>query len=89
MLYKSLILSSFVASAAAANLRTPVRFEDTSRKLSYEFIAGYRPDSSVTDHVSADILFLQISWVIVCKTLSAHDFIYSLFYRMLSILIRQ
>jgi len=55
MLYKSLILSAFVASAAAANLRTPVRFEDASRKLSYEFIAGYRPDSSVTDHNAIDL----------------------------------
>jgi hypothetical protein len=56
-------LSSFlctvqaVASSSAAqnkNLRAPIGTIDkqTHRKLSYEYIARYRPASQVTDHVS-------------------------------------
>ena len=52
LFFKSVVLSAFVAAANAENLRSPVRFNDAKRQLSYDFIAGYRPDSSVTDHVS-------------------------------------
>ena len=50
MFLKSVVFGAFVAAANADNLRT------YHRHLSYDFIAGYRPDSSVTDHVSNKIL---------------------------------
>jgi len=55
--YQSLVVVAFVAAASAQkNLRSaPVRFENAERKLSYEFIAGYRPDSQVTDHNAIDL----------------------------------
>ena len=56
--YISTALALIVAGADAAqkNLRAPVIFQNASRNLSYEFIAGYRPDSSVTDHVSTSCI---------------------------------
>jgi len=55
--YHSLVVATFVAGASArTNFRAaPVRFENAERKLSYEFIAGYRPDSQVTDHNAIDL----------------------------------
>lgn len=71
MLYKSVILSAFVASAAAkTNLR---KFEDSSRKLSYEFIAGYRPDSQVTDHNAIDLDQAAIESLVGDETQDSFD----------------
>ena len=58
--FKPIILSALVAATNAdtSNLRAPLRFNDSKRQLSYDFIAGYRPDSSVTDHVSFPFSFL-------------------------------
>lgn len=61
LFFKSVVLSAFVAAANAENLRSPVRFNDAKRQLSYDFIAGYRPDSSVTDHNAIDLDQKQIA----------------------------
>jgi len=53
--YLSLAIASLVASSNASNLRSPVIFQNVARNLSYEFIAGYGPDSSVTDHNAIDL----------------------------------
>ena len=46
------LLVYLVAAAKAQNLRISEGSQHVNRNLSYEFIAGYRPESQVTDHVS-------------------------------------
>lgn len=52
----ALALTLCTANASKSTLRAPpVVFDVKHRQLSYEFIAGYRPESQVTDHNAIDL----------------------------------
>jgi len=49
------LLAYLVAAAKAQNLRISESTQHVNRNLSFEFIAGYRPESQVTDHNAIDL----------------------------------
>ena len=59
--FTSFALSFWAAQAAAVSTQTSVRsvIQTRSRELSAEKIAGYEPQSQVTDHVSDGFLVRQ------------------------------
>jgi len=69
----ALALAATSVNAATKSLRAPVVFDNRSRQLSYEFIAGYRPESEVTDHNAIDLDQAALEVQIAKKTQSAFD----------------